>query len=492
MAPKQKYILYGLLFLNLAILVLFAAYRMIGRDEGFYLNATRMVGLGKTLYIDFFYTQLMLMPTVFSSLALSGWQSFWILRGLAVAAGFLSAVLLFLIVLKASRSIRAALIALSMYTFSGLIISVHTMYEPLVFAHFLSLGTFFFWLHFRESGRLLDVVLAGLFLSALINHRAIFIILLPLYLWAIILQARDRRLRMVLSFLFALIPFAVPALVMMVRASGSFFFDTFIFQIYRETDRSLGYIISNRLTTLIRTVLDPHLLIILVLSIISLRYLIKSGKLRTRRDLFVTPQGMALMNLLLIAAVYFVPHPILRHYVEQYIAFAIILIAFNLETMLEKARALWKPLGRRLIITVLAALYLISLVPYIAINIYGIRKGDRRYLLSEVKKITEQMLELGRVSDTVLCEWAGYPFFTGQVPLPGSEIVGFHWPLPLDHAGYMKHKLADAVYLREEVVKRTPALVVTVNQPADYYAAELTAGYNKSYQSDVVSIYKRR
>ncbi len=56
----------------------------------------------------------------------------------------------------------------------------------------------------------------------------------------------------------------------------------------------------------------------------------------------------------------------------------------------------------------------------------------------------------------------------------------------------MKYKLADAVYLKEEVIKRTPALVVTVNQPAAYYAAELTADYNKSFQSDVISIYKRR
>ncbi|MCX6826256.1 MAG: hypothetical protein NTV06_03155, partial [candidate division Zixibacteria bacterium] len=86
----------------------------------------------------------------------------------------------------------------------------------------------------------------------------------------------------------------------------------------------------------------------------------------------------------------------------------------------------------------------------------------------------------------------GYPFFTGQTSLPYTEIIGFHWPLPLDHKGYMKHKLCDSVYLKDMIARKIPRLMVTVYDSPDYLYDALNAGYEKAFQSDVVSIYKRK
>lgn len=490
--PKHKYFLFFLLLSHLIILVVFAVYRMLGGDEGFYLNATRMVGLNNDLYTSFFYTQLPLMPTIFSSFALNGWHSFWILRGFAIAAGFLSAVLLFVIVLKTSRSLRSALITLAMYAFSGMIISMHTLYEPLVFAHFLSLGSFYFWLQFHEKKSPIYLILLGLALSALFNHRAVFLVLLPLYLWSALSIVDTRKLRSLVIFFLSLIPFSIPTLVRFVNNPKSFIFDTFLFQIYREADKSLSNIMDNRVTTLLRTVLDPHLLILLSLTGLSIWFMLKARRIGANRQLLKSPEGICLMNLLLIAGIYFVPHPILRHYMEQFLAFAIILIGLNLEEFLLRLKELIRPLQRRVILAILAGAYVFSLVPYIAINIYGIRKDDRRYLLSEVRKITSEMLRVGHVSDTVLSENAGYLFFTGQTPLPYTEIIGFHWPLPIEHENYMKYKLCDSTYLKEEIIARVPNIVTIVNNPPSYYSRELYEGYNLAYQSDAVSIFTRK
>jgi 4-amino-4-deoxy-L-arabinose transferase-like glycosyltransferase len=487
-----KYLVPLLLLGHLVILAIFAAYRMLGGDEGFYLNATRMVGFGKELYIDFFYTQLMLMPTIFSSFALSGWTSFWILRGFVVLAGFLSAVILFAIVLKLSKSLKSAVVSLFLYSFSGMIISMHTVFEPLVFAHLLSLAVFYFWLLFREKNHPIYLILLGLFLSALINHRAVFIVLLPLYLWSIMRLSETKIMRSLIITLFSMVPFSIPSVLELLRNSQVFFFDTFIFQIHREIDKSIANIATNRFSTILKTILDPHILILLILMAISIWLILKVKRISRFEYLFKSPEGMALMNFLLIAGVYFIPHPILRHYFEQFMAFGIILIGFSLESILKRLGELVKPALERQIILMLALLYVISLAPYIAINIYGIRRPDRRFLLSEVKKVTSKMLQLGRSSDVILSENAGYLFFTGQTPLPYTEIIGFHWPLPISHEEYMKYRLCDSVYLKEQIAKQIPEQVVIVNKPPIYYANELSNGYEHVFQSDVVSIYKRK
>jgi hypothetical protein len=146
MNGRYKNIFIILLLFHLIALSVYGVFRMIGGDEGVYFSATRAVGLGKALYSGFFFTQMPLLPTAFSALAVDGWTSFWILRGFAIAAGFLSAIFLFLIVLKTTRNMVVSLIALGMYIFSGLILSMHTIFESPVFAHLFSLAVFYFLL----------------------------------------------------------------------------------------------------------------------------------------------------------------------------------------------------------------------------------------------------------------------------------------------------------------------------------------------------------
>lgn len=488
---KPKYIIPSLLLIHLVVLGVFAAYRIVDADEGVYLSAARMVGLGLSPYTDFFYTQLPMMPTIFAPFADNGWLSFFALRGFAVLAGFLSAILLMMIVLKTTRSYISTIIALLMYTFSGMIVVWHSTYKALPFCHFLALGTFFFWLLYSEKRSLLYLILTGLFLSALVNFRSVFIILLPLYLISMVHLSGGKRVRDLMIFTLSLIPLAVPTFMRILESADHFFYGNLFFQIYRDADSSIGHIISNRLVTFFKAAIDPHLFIIFILTIISLLFLIRQKKIASPKDMVVRPEGMAVMNLVLIAVVYLLPHPMSRQYIEQYLAFSIIIIAFNLETMLLNLSRL-RLMYRKLTIIIVAALYLVSLIPYVAIFIWGVRKNDRRFLLSEIREVTNQMLTLATESDTVLAEWAGYPFLTRQTPLRYTEILGSEYALPLEHEEYMKYKLCDHVFLREAIRRKEPGLVVTVYKPPEYYADLLKENYGKAFQADVVSIYKRK
>ncbi len=492
MSRKLRNIVLALLAIHLAVLIAYTMYRIIGGDEGVYLAATHAVGLQKALYSGFFYTQMPLLPTVFSSLAQWGWKSFWILRGLAVTAGFLSAVLLFAIVLKMTRNLTIAAAALALYTFSGLIISMHTIYESPVFAHFLSLATFYLWLKYREGEKIIHLVMMGLFLATLINLRATYIVLLPLYLWSVISLSRRDRIKRILLLLAALAIPTIPTLRIIAISPRHFFFDNFIFQIYRETDRSIGYFVLNKLTIFIRTIMDPHLLILIALTILSIILLLRSKKIAKLNDIVKKPEGMALGNLILIAIVYLFPYPTLRHYFEQYMAFAIIVVAVNLEYMWNRMKELVAPVLRKTAIILFSGAYLMSLIPYLAVDIFAVRDRDHRRFLPDVKRVTARMLELAGPADTVFSEWPLYPFLTGQTVLPYTEIITSQWAMPLDHQGFIYYKLCDSIYLKEAVGRKTPSLVVAVYEPPSYYRPELDAGYDMAYQANDVSIYRRK
>ncbi len=489
---KYEYTITLLLIVHLAVLFLFVFTRLADADEGFYMNAARMVKHGMSVYTDFFFPQMIMLPVVFAPFAGGGWESFFLLRGFAALAGFLSAVLLALIVLKTTRDHKTTIIALAMYVFSGMIIVWHATFKALPFCNFLSLGTLFFWLLYYEKRRLLYLILTGLFLSALINFRSVFIVLLPLYLLSVLYLSKDKWLKNLSVFIISMIPFAVPTFLAILRSPELFWAGNIFFQLNREVNQSLEFVILNRLITFGRAVIDPHLLIIFILSVISIGIMLKRDILGSIKSTLTRPEGMALMNLVFIGGVYLLPHPMSRQYINQYLPFAIIIIAMNLKYILSVFEQYFGPVARKSITYGVTAIYLLSLVPYTVIFIYGVRKDDRRYVISEMKKISHQMLQLAGEDGIVLSEWPGYTFLTKQRPLRYTEIIGSEFKLPLKHDEYMNYKLCDAPYLKDGIEKRTPDLVVTLYKPPEYYASALESNYDSVYSSDVVTIYKRK
>jgi hypothetical protein len=491
-AGREKIALILTISAHAAILSIFGLYRIVGNDEGYYLNAARLVGMGKSLYADFFFPQLTLLPTLFSKLATNGWTSFWILRAAAIVFGIGSAILLFAIALKISRNSGSALIALFLYCFSGMILSMHTIFEPFVFTQFFALTTFLTWMSYNEKRSPMILAAIGISLSTLINLRAVYLILLPLYSWSILELNKNNKIRAAAIFGLAMIPPALPTIYGLIKSADRLIYDAFLFQIARDANRDIGSILANKIMTMGKTIVDPHLLTIFALAAISSVALRKQGKLAIGRNLATTPTGMAALNLILIAGVYLTPHPILRHYVEQFLPFAVILLAANINFFLDRLRRIFKPIGLRLILGAWAAVYLLSLVPYIAVYIFAHRGTDRRFLIAEIRKMTEQLTSPKYPGDTVLSEWAGYYFFAGVAPLPRTEVIGSHWPLPLTHEEYGRYNLCDSVYLKEKIARRTPSHAIIINNPPSYYAEELNKGYHKTYQSGAVSLYCRK
>jgi len=490
----RKPVLYivGLLLVHAALLSIFAAFRLADADEGVYLNATRMVHMGMKPYVDFFYTQLSMMPTVFAVFGGGGWESFFMLRGFGVLAGILAAVLFTLIVFRLTKDSKAAVAALFLYALSGMFICWHSTYKALPFCHFLSLATFYFWLRYHDDHSLLNLIMTGLFLSALINFRSVFIILLPLYIISVVIISRQNRLKNTAVFMAALVPPSIPTLVQMLDSVSHFLYGNLFFQMYRSGDNSLSAIIGNRLDVLLSALSDPQLIIVLIMTLLAVLMILRRRSLAKVSDLFTKPQGMILMNLFLIWGIYLLPHPMSRQYIDQYLAFALLLFAVNFVEIKKYFGGFLTAHFMKNITAAVVVVYVLALIPYIAVFTFGIRDFDKRFTLPSIRGITTAMADNALEADTILTEWPGYSFITKQVPLRYTEIIGHDFYLPMTSEEYRKYNLCDESYLRGEVGKKTPKLVVNVIKTPEYYADVLENNYDLAYEAERVSIYKRR
>ncbi|GEM_PF-2140175 len=489
---KYKYIIPAILSVHLILLGIFAAYRIIDADEGFYLNASRMIADGMAPYADFFYTQFAGLPLVFSSVASGGWDSFYTMCAFAVLAGFLSAGFLTLIVYKVTGDLRIAAIALFMYAFSGMSLAWHSTFKVIPFTGFFSLATFYFWLLFRDSQRLLYLIISGLFLSLLISFRSLFMVLLPAYVLSVYYLSQEHRRRNFWIMILSMIPLSLPNALVIANSFEKFYYGNVIFQMTRDINRSLGDIVMNRLVTLYRVLIDPHLLIIFTLAVVSVIFLFRKKKIVRLKDLFIKAEGMAVLNLALIAIVFTIPHPMARRYVDNYLMFAIIVGAFSIQFLSEWFKEKVKPATVKIMIGGATALYVVSLVPYFAIFLFGMRGHDQIFRITNVREVTDHMLAVASETDTVFSGWAGYTFITGQTPLRYTEIVGYDLGIPLSHEEYLKCNLCDGIYLKDQVAQKIPNLVVLQNSEQPYYADLMAENYDRTYKSDVAAVYKRK
>jgi len=489
---KYRNIIFVILFAHLVLLGMFAGNRIVDADEGFYLNASRMVGQGMSPYEDFFYTQFAGLPLTFSTFASHGWTSFYLMRGFAALAGLLSAILLTIIVYRITGDGPTAVVALFMYAFSGMSLVWHSVFKVIPFTGFFSLGTFFFWLMYKEKRQIIYIIFSGLFLSLLISFRSLFAILLPLYIISIYSLSDRNKTRNLIVFLLSLIPLSLPNMLKIFNSFEQFYYGNIFFQMTRDVNRSFFDIIYNRLYTYARVLMDPHLLIIFALAIISIVLLIRLRKISCAGDMFVSSEGMAVANLILIAVVFLIPHPMARRYVDNYLMFAIITAAFCLPHIIAYMRDKFADNRRRIIIAVVTAVYVVMIVPYAAIFIYAARAGDRWFLQHNVREVTDHMQTVASDSDTVLSEWSAFVFLTNQTPLRYTEIVGFDLNIPMEHEQYMKYNLCDRDYLREQVGQKNPKIIVVRNRTSDYLADLIENNYDRTMETDEISVYKRR
>jgi hypothetical protein len=319
------------------------------------------------------------------------------------------------------------------------------------------------------------------------------VVLIPLYLTSILAISRPKSSRAVPLFLVSLVPPLVPVVVKYLESPAHFLFNNLTFHLYREVDRSLGFMVENKLSVIAKLLVDPHLFVLIVLVIVGLRLHLRRQQLRKPLDFIATPAGMALSQMILVAGVYFLAHATMRQYAIQYIGFAVLFVGLSWDLILN-----WwhrqPQLRRRLVVATAAACWLVSLAAYTAVYIGGVREHvpPESTRLSEVRKITREVRRLTAPTDTIMSEWAIYPVLAQRpiVPMTEFQIAGFSFPL--SHDEYLEYHLGDYEYVREQLDRRTARVMVIAGGVAPYFKAELERGYRPVMSSEGITVWERQ
>lgn len=503
--PKRIWL--SLIITHVVLMALFSAFRFVDWDEGFYLQAGRSVSSGLRLYFDFFHPQAPVFPQLLSNLSDGGWAELFEARAINSALSVLTMILVTLCAVRIFRigdshtqerpsspktTNQVIFLALFLYCFSGLFLSWNSAAKPLALAQFfLVSGIFLRLLTAKRTALLTGFALfgSGAALALAAQTRSPMLIALPILLIHLTL-AKDIRFKPfgILAFLTGAHLAALPTLVSLAHNWQVFVYNNLGFHLSRTDATPFQVILSDKLWTLGKLLVDPQVL--LVISLFLLGALLNRSQrviwdwLR-RPDLLIGFLGLALFIL------YFRAHPSLRQYFVQSLPLLIIFISAKAPTVSQWLDKRFTNKAKNITRSALA-IYALTVIPYSALYFVTPREYDQKGLhsrMSEVVSIIQANSEAGNI---IFAESAIYPALAERQPLPRTEFVGFQYHSLKLGESYGLMNLPDTNYLYREVSKRIPTLVITDFEPDRGLADRLENNYELIFSDSFANVYKRK
>jgi hypothetical protein len=480
---KSRHALFLLLSSQAVLSAVFVFFRTVEGDEGFYLAAAQRVADGMTLYKDFFFPQAPLMPLVFAVFSGWGMVSLTLLRFLSLAAGLLLTQQTYALVKEQTRDEAGAHAAAFLMAFSGMFLAWHSVFKPFAFVDLFLMLSCRHLLRYEtgQGGRTQSALLSILFLSVAINFRSIFLLLLPAYLYLLIRSSRRHGhsvLALVRASALGLLLPSIPALLLFIKAPGNFWFDNLIFHIYREPITPFSALIVHKLTVFGKFLALPQTVMLLG-ALLGTWFVLKHGlverSLLYRRSLLLA---------VLICAIYVLPTPVHLQYFQEAMPYLILssLPVFTYVFRSESLMALRRSAS---------ILYLAGALPFVYLFILSPLPRNVRFELPELRKVISQIQNRSSAGDTLLSEWAGYPALSQRQQLPGTEHVGFYFPLEVESDAYRRNHLVTNGDIVAALRQQRPKLIVVDYRVYPEWQSTLDSNYHLASTVGETLLYER-
>lgn len=487
-----------LLALHAILGAIFAFYRFVDWDEGFYLMAGERIHFGLRLYTDFFHPQAPAYAHMLSNLAQGGWemllQARFINVALSVVTGFLVAFCALQLFRTSffrpsgdnSASEKSVFIgALAIYCLSGLFLSWNTPAKPLALSQFLLVAALFFRLlvHTEKPVRsIFWLLLCGIALAGAAQTRSPLLIVIPLMLIHLLLTPGiPIRLLGILGFITGVHVCFVPTIIMAQRDSTLFFFDNFVFHMRRTPEWEVSTALADKLITLGKLLIDPQVLIVLALIIVATAL---ESKRRKWIHWLSHPAYFALLSGVAIFALYMLAEPVHRQYITQSLPLFMAFGAIAIPSVISKLSA--KQLATA------SALYILPLIAYFVVFIGTVREYDAKGAHDRLETVTTYLQENSLPQDYIYSESPIYPLLAQRNPVPLTEFIGVEYTSLQPASGFTRYNLSDKDLLLSRIDKRMPAIVICDFRPDSALADALSQSYQLDYEDFYCTIFKRK
>ena len=488
---KPGRIVFCLIFLHIAFLILFVFVRYVDGDEGFYLSAAHQVAQGRLPYIDFFFPQMPYLPSVQSFAAGHGFATLYLTRLFGIVPAVLALLLFVRLVTSILSDRRAVMLAVMMYTCSGLILAWHTPAKTYAWTDLFLLIAYWGVVQVMRSRRQFWVVVSIVALALAINFRAVLaaaVIPLGYGLWQ---GGKSIRLVALVSALAGAMVVSAPSIVLFLTSPDRFMFDNFWFHTMRDPSLGLWSGLWQRVVTVGKLAINPQMWILIGAFAMTLRMRTRAEGLSSELgSCWRTPSGIAALFAFTMTMVYLLPAPIHQQYFVQAVPFFILasLPALARIASSEKVFARW---SNAAVIRIGKIVYLLTLAVYLLYYPFAMREHVRPYRVSNVSALCQYVREYP-VSGPVYSEWAAVPVLSGREALPGLEFVGFDYPLPIADSVKRYYRLPVNEDLKTLLRERVPALYVVWNAPDTPLEAVADSNFVVARRFDKFVVYERR
>ncbi len=492
MLAKKHLLAFALILtFQIVLLLIFVFFRLIDFDEGIYLSAAQLVRGGELPYLDFFYNQMPYLPYVYSIATESGFASLFLGRLISAAASLLLGVLLFWFAHKMSGDAKLSLFVFFLYSFHGLILTWHSTVKTSTFSDLWSFVSFIFFASYvisqKPKIKNLMLFLAGIFVGLALNfrltHLAILICQGVLIFFLFRSESIKRRMCNLLLLFFGAILSSCFAIYLFFKDPQTFLFDNLVFrQVWGLEMIRMSFV--SRLFTLSKFLLYPQDLLILILAALSLAYLLrqlrKNHSLTSEGKVMITSTSLAFS----IIVVSFLISPTQFQYFQQALPFLLIACLPALKQLTPK----WQ--GRKMVIRVIGALYLLFILPFLLIFVFGIRGKDQQFQLKQVREVVEVVQENSEAPDRILASWPGYVVLSGREPLPGLKTGGWEAARLFSPRELEDAKLIARDEIEKIIADKKARLIVDGSSFLSEFGDILDINYQRIKTIGKVKIYK--
>jgi len=492
LTKKQLLVFLLLLVFQVIFLLAFVFLRYMDVDEGLYLETAYLVKNGKLPYLDFFYNQMPYLPYAYSLISDFGFSSLFFGRLMSAAASLLLGLLLFWLTYKLSRDTKISLLLFFLYGLHGLTLTWHSTVKTSTFSDLWGFVFLIFFISYlsseKQKTKNLMLFFSGIFIGLALNFRLTHMILLLTASLLIFLlppwESIRKRISNFVFLLFGAVLSSSFAIYLFLRDPYIFIFDNLIFrQIWGLEVVKMNFL--TRLFTLSKFLFYPQDLPIIILASLSLVYLIRQLRRRYKTSLEDRSTIVVLSFAFSIIILSFFISPTQFQYFAQ--AFPFLLIACI--PALRKLKSKWE---NKKIVVPMCALYLLFVIPFVLIFIFGIREKDQQFTLGNVKRVVEVIQKNSQPQERILTFTPLYVVLSKREPVHGLEAWGGEVSAFLTKEQMRDCKLIDLEEIKEMIQGAKVNLIVAEEWVLPGSDSLLWANYQLLEKISGVQIYKKR
>lgn len=456
-AGRMRMRIFLICALQFVLFFLVAYSRPVDVDEGYYLTAARLVSEGRFPSIDFFYTQMPLLPYCYAIWMQVAGFSFIGGRLLSVLCGVGTTALLASFAYRKTKDMFFPVIIAVLFICNGQVISWFTVAKTYAVTSLCLAGAVVL---LAAPGRR-NAFFVGMLSGMAVNMRLLLLPLaLALLLWTCV-PWRDEGWRPAarrgLLYLAGCVPPSALSVYLFFRDPGAFVFTTIGYHLQYGL-----YFGGTALRTLLckmqaffHVVRNPQTLLLLIAAIGT--GLLAHDAARQKRPVVEYRDDILLFLALAAAAAgSALPRADDQYYVICVPFLVFLCVSFG-RAVIRDTQGMLRRLYPALIV-----LYLAVAVPCTGLLSTVFDPAYGMWRMKSVEMVAQKIRELSREGEAVLSFWPGYTFLAGRDNLAGmeNEFAYLYVPGTIPEEAMVRYGIITDARLREAIRDGIPALIV--------------------------------